>query len=116
MSLASRRASVLFELAADLQCYYAAEFNRHRIAQLTHVLAPSASEGVLVGKGLHPGGFTNRQVANTSIVECDHVLAAWDTVIARLQCLRGFVDRGTRVSGILARSWLEDMVCDVVPD
>ena len=69
-------------------------------------------EGEIVWEGLQARTFPHGEIANAAIGKGEHVLAAWNPVIARFEGFGGLVDGAARMPRIHPRTALETVIGD----
>src|SRR5881392_913973 len=86
------------------------ESNRNRVANLAHILRPTALEDEIVRERLEAARLTHRKIAHIPIRVANHILAARNSVVPSFQSLCRVVECAARVTRIYSRPGLKDVV------
>lgn len=84
--------------------------NGNRVTELPHRLRPGPEKDKVIGEGLQTGRFPHREISNRAIGAGQHVFAARNAMVARLERFRWFVKGASGVACITPRAGIEFVI------
>src|SRR5207249_7906184 len=101
---------MLVQSCAHTANYCFSKSNRYSVADLAHILSPTALEEVIVRKRLDAARLTHREIAHIPFWVAKHILASRNSMVPSFQRLCRVVESAARVARIYSRPGLKDVV------